>query len=136
MFLSVVDEVIPMFTDAKVPSLKYLIGSQHVNCIGRLILATKSKDPNKIMNATNDVIKTGVSVTAQLNNSGVIKIDNRAMNAIVQTTNFATGTAEERKEIIQDLGRKAIDKGKGDVFDPTDYTLYMRSIEKEKEVIK
>ena len=31
---------------------------------------------------------------------------------------------------------EAIDKGHGDVFDPTDYTLYMRSIEKEKEVIK
>lgn len=29
-----------------------------------------------------------------------------------------------------------IDYGKGDVFDPTDYTLYMKSIQKESKLMK
>lgn len=53
---------------------------------------------------------------------------------------FTIGVEEDNlkaKHIYFKYGfTKAIDKGKGDVFDPTDYTLYMRSIEKEKEVIK
>ena len=40
---------------------------------------------------------------------------------------------EKAKHIYFKYGfTEAIDKGKGDIFDPTDYTLYMRSIEKDK----
>ena len=39
---------------------------------------------------------------------------------------------EKAKHIYFKYGfTEAIDEGKGDIFDPTDYTLYMRSIEKD-----
>ena len=52
-------------------------------------------------------------------------------------TEFTIGV-EDDNEIAKHIYFKygfteAIDRGKGDIFDPTDYTLYMRKIEKIKE---
>ena len=55
-------------------------------------------------------------------------------------TEFTIGV-EEDNEIAKHIYFKngfteAIDKGHGDEFDPTDYTLYMKSIKKENKLIK
>ena len=55
-------------------------------------------------------------------------------------TEFTIGVEEDNeiaKHIYFKFGfTEAIDVGKGDIFDPTDYTLYMRKIEKTKGEIK
>lgn len=55
-------------------------------------------------------------------------------------TEFTIGV-EEDNEIAKHIYFKngfteAIDKGHGDEFDPTDYTLYMKSIKKDNKLIK
>jgi len=54
-------------------------------------------------------------------------------------TEFTIGVEDDNeiaKHIYFKYGfTKAIDKGKGDVFDPTEYTLYLRSVEKKKDEI-